>query len=126
MNAESKPKAKPARRHHYVPQFYLARFADAGQLWCFDCQEGRRMRIGVKDAAVQKDFYISKFRDGTHPMAIEYALAKLEGDLAPAIDRVVTNGSIAPNDLNLIFNFVTLLIVRGPQQRALAVQTAEE
>ncbi len=47
--------------------------------------------------------------------------------LRPLINRVSElNGTILPDDLDLILNFVTLLIVRGPKQRTLAVEAIEE
>jgi hypothetical protein len=122
MGSPGQPKGNSPRRHHYVQKSYLAHFADpsTGNLCGFDCQTARQVPTNINDAAVQKDFYKSKFRDGRDPMAVERALADLESKLAPAIERVITNVAILPTDRTLVLNFVTLLVVRGPKQRTLA------
>jgi hypothetical protein len=84
---------KSPRRHHHVPRFQLAPFSDTGtkegKLIAFDLELHRQFPVNVEDAAVEKDCYKSKFRDGRDPMSVEIALAKLESDLALAYDRVI-------------------------------------
>jgi hypothetical protein len=113
------------RRHHHVPRFYLARFSDSGtnegQLRAFDLQLNRLFPVSVEDAAVEKDFYKSKFRDGRDPMSIETALARLEGELAVTIGRVIERRRIEVEDRSDILNFLALQIIRGPRQRAIDV-----
>jgi hypothetical protein len=120
---------RPPRRHHHVPCFYLAQFTDdgtsEGQLVAFDLQMNRQFPVSVEDAAVEKDFYKSNFRDGRDPMSIEMALAGLESDLAVTIRRVIERRGVEGEDLSDILNFVTLQIVRGPRQRKMAVDAVK-
>lgn len=47
-----------AKLHHYVPRFYLARFADAeGPLWAFDKSTGHTFRTSPRNVAGEGKFY---------------------------------------------------------------------
>jgi Protein of unknown function (DUF4238) len=130
MTVMSQPRNNlPPRRHHHVPRFYLAQFSDdgtkTGQLAAFDLELHRHFPTNVEDAAVEKDFYKSKFRDGRDPMSIEVALARLEDDLAVTFLRVIQQRAVEPQDLSDILNYVTLQIVRGPKQRQMSVDAVQ-
>src|SRR5207253_1694116 len=79
-------------RQHYVPRFYLSRFADpaSGNLWVFDKSTNRRFETSAWNVAQERCFYdlhpdsIKKeYREaGIDPQAIEKALAVVEGYFA--------------------------------------------
>ncbi len=73
------------RLHHYVPQFYLRRFADSsGRLWIWDRERDRVFGSGPRSIAVERDFYyVSDLADHGHdPLTMERQFAELEYDVA--------------------------------------------
>lgn len=110
-----------ARRHHFVPQGYLAAFTDSGtktgQCFVQDIVSGRWFKTTPQNVAVKKDF--NRIESDTHPPdAIESALGDFEGQAVEAIRRVLTNKTYpSPQDLNLILNLVALLASRNPKMR---------
>lgn len=110
-----------ARRHHYVPQFYLARFTDKGtkkgKLFSMDPENGYVFKSTPKAVAVEKDFNRIEI-EGHPPDAIEKEFAKLEGETNEAITNIVNKKEFPNNeDYNSILNFITLLVVRHPTKR---------
>jgi len=110
-----------ARRHHYVPQGYLAAFTDSGekkgQFHVLDVGTGRRFRTSPKNIAVARDFNRVDI-DGLPIDALESALAGLD-DLAVKAIRNVISRQIFPDaaDANTILNLLGLIAVRSPLNR---------
>jgi hypothetical protein len=110
-----------ARKHHYVPQAYLAAFTSTGtkdgQFCVLDVQSGRAFRTSPINVAAQRDFNRVDI-DGHSPDAVESALAPFEGEAVAAIKRVIDTHSY-PNDTdwNLILNLLALVAVRNPRMR---------
>ncbi|MCX4400029.1 DUF4238 domain-containing protein (plasmid) [Streptomyces sp. NBC_00053] len=78
------------RRHHTVPRFYLARFADARkQLMRVELPgiKGHLMSIG--NATVENDFYLVETNDGSPSDAVEDSLSELEGQAATALRQLI-------------------------------------
>lgn len=107
------------RRHHYVPRFYLKRFADADeQLLAYERATGRHLRLAVRHAAVETDLYRVEPADKpVAPDAAEVIIADIEQELAPALDRLVSNGWPPDEDTrSRVANFVALQIARTREQ----------
>lgn len=110
-----------ARRHHYVPQAYLAAFTSTGlkdgQFCVLDVQTGRAFRTSPLNVAAERDFNRVDV-EGHSPDAIERALAPFEGEAVAAIRRVIESQTF-PNDSdwNLILNLLGLIAVRNPKLR---------
>ena len=89
-----------ARRHHYVPQAYLAAFTSTGekdgQFYVLDVETGRAFRTSPLNVGAQRDFNRVEV-DGHPPDAIESALAPFEGSAVAAIRRVIDSEAF-PND----------------------------
>lgn len=71
--------------HHYVPQFYLRRFADAnGQLWLWDRDHDRAFRTRPHGVAAENNFYWHEELAalGHDPLTMEKQFSQLEGDVA--------------------------------------------
>jgi hypothetical protein len=88
--------------HHYVPQFYLRRFADQSErLWIYDKEEDRSFPTDSNNIAAEKQFYrlpadMAADRD---PLSIEKAHAELEAKASSILARLsaeITNAS--PNE----------------------------
>jgi len=45
------------KRHHYLPRFYLKRFAQAGKLWVYDRQEDKYRHQTPQNTAVIGNYY---------------------------------------------------------------------
>jgi hypothetical protein len=79
-----------AKRHHYVPQFYLQYFEPAGQraLWVYDKEGGEARPQILKDAAVEFGFYAIE-----NPLddSLEQSLQKIEDAAKPILDHCQIN-----------------------------------
>ena len=110
-----------ARRHHYLPQAYLAAFTGTGlkdgQFNVLDVQSGHSFRTSPINVAAERDFNRVDI-EGHSPDAIENALAPLEGNAVTAIRKVIETEEF-PNDRdwNLIINLLCLIAVRNPKFR---------
>lgn len=110
-----------ARKHHYVPQGYLAAFTDTGtkdgKFHVLDVQSGHSFRTSPGNVAAQRDFNRVDI-EGRSPDALENALAPFEGQAIAAIRRVIeTRAHPRDKDWNLIVNLLTLIAVRNPRLR---------
>lgn len=113
--------ATVARRHHFLPQGYLAGFTDSGRkdgmLYVLDLDESRSFRTCPLNVAVEKDFKRVDI-EGLPPDVIENALAPIEDRAIQAIRRVTESREFpADADHNLILNLLSLVIVQNPKSR---------
>lgn len=110
-----------ARRHHYLPQSYLAAFTNTGQkdgqFNVLEVQSGRSFRTSPINVATERDFNRVDI-EGHSPDAIEQALAPFEAQAVAAIRKVIETEEF-PNDddWNWILNLLGLIAVRNPQLR---------
>lgn len=112
-----------ARRHHFLPQGYLAGFTESGDkdgwLHVRDLQARRSFRTTPAKVAVERDFKRIDL-DGHSTDAVEVALAPLEDRAIQAIRRVTeTRQFPEPDDYNWILNLISLLLVQNPKSRRL-------
>ena len=102
-------------KHHYVPRFYLRRFAS-------DRVASDPRRINVysisrkaifRDASLRDQSYRRRFYGETDE--VEDALATLEGQFAPVLEKICATGSLpaaVTEDHALLFRFVALQMMR--------------
>ena len=111
-----------ARRHHYLPQCYLALFTDTskkdGQFFVLEIESGRTFRTSPINVAVEQDFNRVDI-EGHPPDAVENALAPFEGRAVQAIKNILATGDF-PNDddFSFIINLLCLIAVRNPKHRS--------
>ncbi|WP_394807514.1 DUF4238 domain-containing protein [Nitrosomonas sp.] len=110
-----------SRRHHYLPQSYLAAFTDTGlkggQFFVLDIQTGHSFRTSPLNVGAERDFNRVDI-EGHAPDAIENALAPFEGEAVDAIRRVIDSEAFpTDSDWNLILNLLGLIAVRNPKLR---------
>lgn len=110
-------------KHHFVPQSYLRRWADAGEVGVATIATGRRGRGGVGVTAMKRGFYaVDSY--AIDPNAVEKAFGSV-GDLGKrVIDKVVNgkNGEVWPLSLDdrvALGAYVALQALLGPEQRRL-------
>jgi hypothetical protein len=109
------------RRHHLLPEFYLAGFTDTGTkdgfVHVFDYFNRKRYRAKPRQIANERDFYRIN-EPNEDPYRMERELAELEGEVAPVLRRVLETGIFhGGTELGTILSFVALLYVRGRKVR---------
>jgi len=119
-------KATPTpRRHHFLPQFYLAGFTLSGQrdgeLWALWLKDGRRWRGKPETLGYEKDFYRVGEVAGVAPEAVEQLFAKVESDMAPVLRTLVERQALPDRgspEFDLLINLVALMATRVPRLRS--------
>jgi Protein of unknown function (DUF4238) len=110
-----------ARRHHYLPQAYLAAFTDTGKkdgrFYVLDPCSGACFRTSPKNVAVELDFNRVDI-EGKPPDVIEQDLSTFEDSATQAI-RSVNRTITFPTDedCNWIITLLCLIAVRNPKLR---------
>lgn len=109
-----------ARIHHYVPQCYLKNFCPTGsnQVFVVDAIVRKTFSASVANVAAERDFNRVEI-EGVAPDAVEAAYGLFEGELGPALQRVISSRSFKDeNDRILVLNLIGLTAVRNPRLRA--------
>ena len=121
---------QPARKHHYLPQAYLAAFTDTGtkdgQFYVFDIRKGTRFCTSPKNVAAERDFNRVDL-EGESPDILEQAFSPFEGRARQAIRRVNLT-KLFPNDedYKYIINLLCLIAIRNPRLRRLFNESRQE
>jgi hypothetical protein len=119
----------PARRHHYVSQFYLKGFASDPSkpvLYVVNLLDKKSYTTGTTALAVENDFHTIRV-DGQPPDAIEKSLARVEGDVKRGLDNILASGSLGnDDDKALLLYYISLLVVKSPFVRPMVDQTADK
>jgi hypothetical protein len=108
------------RRHHFIPQFFLKRFATKDeQLLVIPIGEGERRIAHVSKVAVMIDLYTSIDKDVGETVAVERLLGLVDGKAAAAIKRLAIRLPIPPQlqDHGILAIWIALLSVRDPHTR---------
>ena len=111
------------RRHHYLPQFYLAGFTKTGdkdgRLFVLDRRQRKQWPAKPKDAGLQRDYYAIETDDVSRRNDLERALGNIESVMAPVVDRIAFTKQLPtdPAEFNVFLNFVALMAIRVPHVR---------
>lgn len=84
------------RRHHYVPKWYLTRFARAEKIWMFDTKTNKVSNPNVGNVAAIGDFYrlpADAIPPGEDEFSLEREFSKIESHHSVAIERLVQTAS---------------------------------
>lgn len=111
-----------ARRHHYIPQFYLRGFSDPTlqneQLHVIDKVERRYFVNIPRNVGFQTDF--NRVNVPEKPIdTVEKLFAKIEREVAQVLMYVKKNKTLPENtdDMQTLIYFVALLYMHNPQIR---------
>lgn len=99
-----------SKRHHYVPVFYLRRFADqSGRLDAYHRTTGERIKVSAANAALESRLYEVIDQEGQRTDAAERTIACIESKVAPGFEALVS-GPWPPllEARGLIANFIAL------------------
>jgi len=84
--------AKQPRHHHYVPQFYLAKFSSTGNsngtLHVLDLKEKRQWQSKPESTGHARDYHVVDLGADRDPMFVEKKLAEREGKWATVLRSV--------------------------------------
>jgi len=110
-----------SRKHHYVPQSYLAAFTDTkkktGCFYVFDFTRHKNFKTSPANVASQRDFNMLE-EDGVPSDIVENQFSVFEGSVISAFKEVNLNFQFPTGDkLNDILNMMCLLAVRNPKLR---------
>jgi hypothetical protein len=120
MTEKSKP--NPARRHHVIPQFYLAGFTDSGEkdglLYAHDLRELKTWPAKPANVAFEKDFYRIEV-PGIAPDEIEKVFWDVEGKAATVLKKIIESNNLpdTPEDYETLMRFMAQLEMRRPSVR---------
>jgi hypothetical protein len=119
-----------ARRHHYLPQAYLAEFTDTGTknglFYVLDADSGVCFRTSPKNIGVESDFNRVDV-EGKPIDVIEKKFSDFEESAIQMI-RKVNCTKIFPNDedFSWIHNLLCLIAIRNPKQRKILNRSREQ
>jgi hypothetical protein len=125
-DAEKHPQA---RKHHFVPQCWLAGFTDSGQkdgrLWVTDLHQKKQWPTSPPNAGHRHDFYRLS-GESFDPLAFETALSKVEDRIAPIFKRLYGQPRMPQQDeLSALLSFAAMQWVRVPAFRPWIIEVAE-
>lgn len=105
------------RKHHFVPQFYLAGFtknnSKDGHLYVLDREQRNTWKSTPKGTAHKRDFHAIEPGPDGDPMAVEKALAQLEGQWSATLSAVIETKAIPNGEaFDDLMTFVAFLAVR--------------
>lgn len=108
-------------RHHYLPAFYLARWAQDGELWRFLRPRGPSYPVHVKPVTPAGIGYVPnlyaypRLADPRDRQTIEADfLQVVDSKGAAAIEKVERNEPATPNDKGALVQFILSLLHRTP------------
>ena len=109
------------RRHHYIPQFYLAGFTSdgtkGGWLYATDISTGKQWKCKSEGVAHSRDYFRVDV-PGQDPFVIERSFADIESQMATALRTVIETQSIPIGDTySLLMHLVALSLARVPVMR---------
>lgn len=107
------------KRHHFLPKFYLRRFADhKRRIRRYERGSKKPIVMSVINAAVETGFYTITEESGTQSQKVEALLSRIEQDAAAAVERLL-KGHFPPSpaDRESLALFIAFQIMRTPEQR---------
>ena len=110
-----------SRRHHWVSQFYLRGFTadhDRSLLFVVDLPLMKSFKTSPENVAQERDFHATDI-PGHESDAVEKEMAKFEGAVAEALERIIRARSLDNSeDRSVLLFFATLLLLKNPYMRS--------
>lgn len=108
----------PTIRQHFVPRFYLRPWVVPKEkyLWCFDMENDNLFKAAPEQVAAENWFYNQPGED----QIAEKALAKLEGQAASAIEKLIKVRdpyALDPDERQVVDLYTIVQMLRTPLER---------
>jgi hypothetical protein len=103
------------KRQHFVPQFYLRRFASLvprEEIWTYDATLGTVRSSTVENTGFERYLYSPKLKGGSRIDDLEDFMSKIENRAASLYDRLLGGASIIGQDRADLASFFALMFVR--------------
>ena len=126
-----KVQAKPARRHHYIPQLYLGGFTDSGEknglVYAHDLSKQKTWLAKPAKVGYEKDFYRID-APGIDVDEIEKVFWELEGEAARVLKKIIQLKMLPGRrrDYAILMHFMAQVYVRRPSVRENLRKTHEQ
>jgi hypothetical protein len=121
--------ATHARRHHFLPRFYLAGFTLSSRvddyLYVFDLGRATVRRARPHNEAVERDLYRVDM-PGMDPDLFEKTWAGFEAEAARVIASIRGQDDMSEDALNMLLNFMAMTVVRAPAFRKSLIRSLED
>ncbi len=115
------------KRHHYLPEFYLKKFADMdGMVWVFDREAKEYRKQLVKDTAIQGSYYTFRGSDGKKHIEIEECFSVIEGKTKPILDKLDRREQINEEEKEILAIFISFQKTRVPEFEKLINESSEK
>jgi len=110
---------QPARRHHLVPRFYLARFARQQTIRRRALGSESSHPLSINDATVRNRFYTISYNEREDDSFETQFLNGIERPASDSLCRILDNGQwpLSSEDRNNISWWVALQFIRGSDAR---------
>ena len=110
------------RKHHYVPQFYLAGFTQSGtkdgDLYVLDMKRRKQWKSSPANVAHERDYYAIDTGSAADRNAVERVFSMVEGECAAVVQSIIRSRSLpGGRDFDVFLNFVAMMAVRVPHVR---------
>lgn len=110
-------------RSHYLPKFYLARFADPAlrkgksqYVWVYEKGIGEPRKQNIEKVCVEYDLYaLHEFDGAVDPESAEERLSRMESEAAKALRVFETATVLERKDCEWLAIFIATLIYRNPR-----------
>ncbi len=104
------------KKHHYLPQFYLRRFAnDDGKLWVFDRETKSYRCVTPKEVGQENHFYTFIDKDGKKNGAIETYFSDIETYASNIIEKLLRLESLTKEEKGNFSSFIAFQRTRTPE-----------
>ena len=107
----------PAKRHHYLPQFYLRGFRkyNRNQLTVIKIDDGEFFQTDTKNIGIETDWN----RVGDDRYSVEEHFAKIDGATSRVLKKIIEDETLPTDidDICLLYYFIARLSVHNPSLR---------
>ena len=124
MSEKSKKKTEQSRRHHYIPEFYLAGFTSSGDkedfLQVFDLKTGNKWQAKPKNVAHERDLYRWEGVVGHEDFLEVEAFQKIDDLASKVIAKIIREKKVPAKDSEDYFNliqFIAAFKIRTPRSQ---------